>query len=260
MAINNFNKTSRKDDIKLLSIIIAVFIFIVWLCTPPGNKFAQICFYGNNTRLAIAKLANKAETTEYLFHRNNAIYLSRMDRKKAALQEMDKAVMTFPVYMSDAKLESLYKDRAQLRIFYKEYNGALDDYLRVSSLNLVDKLRIALLYKEKGLYKYAMSYCNSILDLDYKAYAGYACVADLYAGVGRYDASVKVFDLLIDRAPNKAKYYLDRAGYKQKSGDFEGYDADMKKAKEISPIIDNSNLIDETLNPKALTISIVSIK
>ena len=47
--ITNFQKQSRKDDVKLLVWIVVGFLFIAWFCSPPGNKLLQLCFWGNNT-------------------------------------------------------------------------------------------------------------------------------------------------------------------------------------------------------------------
>ena len=257
--ITNFNNKNRKDDTKILCLIILGFLFVVWLCTPPGNKFAQICFYGNKTQYFVAKMTKSTEELEeWKFHRNNAIYLTRMERKKSSLTEMDNAIKTLPSYMSEGEVAQLYYDRANLRIFWGEYKGALDDYLKVPTPGLTDRFKIALLYKKSGKNKLALSYCNSILNTDPQAYIGYACMADVYAGVGRYNTSVKVYDLLIDRAHNRARYYADRALYKKKSGDISGYHADMNKAKELMPNIDEKiTIIEDTLKPKKLTIDII---
>ena len=83
--IANFNEHRRKDDKKILAIIITLFIFAVWLFTPPGNKFAQICLYSNTTRFLIAKLVNPSEVNEWKFHRNNAVYLTQMNMKDKAI-------------------------------------------------------------------------------------------------------------------------------------------------------------------------------
>ena len=131
--ITNFNKKNRNDDIKLLTGIVVTFLFVVWLCTPPGNKFAQICFYGNNTQFLIAKMTKpKSDLNEWIFHRNNAIYLTQMERKSASLREMDNAIKTLPSYASESELIKLYSDRANLRMFWGEYKAALDDFLRIN--------------------------------------------------------------------------------------------------------------------------------
>ena len=54
--ITNFQKQSRKDDVKLLVWIVVGFLFIAWFCSPPGNKLLQLCFWGNNTKYFITKL------------------------------------------------------------------------------------------------------------------------------------------------------------------------------------------------------------
>ena len=256
--IKNLKPETKKNDTKLLVMIIVGFLFIVWLCTPPGNKFMQICFWGNNTKFMIAKMQNKDETTAYKFYRNNAIYLAKMEMKDQALKEMDKAIESLPAYMPDSTLESLYKDRAQLKLFYRDYKGALNDYTKVSSsLDFNDYFKLAMLYKVNGNNKHAAQYCNKIIATDSTAYSGYLCLADVYAGIGRPDASVRIFDLLIDRVPGRAKYYADRAGYKLKMGDQKGNYDDMEKAKELAPSMDfDSSLVQETLEPKILTLTI----
>ena len=110
--ITNIKKKSRKDDTKILSWIVFGFLFIAWLCTPPGNKFLQICFWGNNTKMFVEKMMNNSAATEYVFHRNNAVYLAKMySNKNSALIEMNKAIETLPSYASDSELKRLYKDR-----------------------------------------------------------------------------------------------------------------------------------------------------
>ncbi len=256
--ISNFNKPSRKDDIKLLSCIIAAFLFIVWLCTPPGNKFIQMCFWGNHVKYFVAKLSKESDTTEYIFHRNNAIYLAKMYKKKNyAIDEMNKAIGTAPAYLSQKELNSLYKDRAKIKLFLGDYNGALDDYLHSGDVDLIENLTVAMLLKEKGKFKLAGNYCNAILDVDSTAYAGYACLSELYAALQRYDVSIRIWDLAIDRKKNNPRAYMDRAKLKKIIGDTKGYEADLAKAKEYLPSIDeNDSIIYDALHPKILTLQI----
>lgn len=257
--ITNFNNNQRKNDIIALSIIVMVFFFIAWLCTPPGNKFAQLAFYGNHTQFLIAKMAkSNDELNEWLFHRNNAVYLIRMENPSEAIKEMNKAINTYPVYMSETRLKTLYLERAQMRMFNKDYNGALSDYMRIQNLSLLDRFRVALMFKAIGNNNYALRYCNSILDVDHLAYAGYACLADVYAGVGKYDVAVRVYDLLIDRSSGRAKYYVDRAKYKKLCGDHAGYNEDIKIAKNMAYKIDlDYSIVRETLYPKMLDLDIM---
>ena len=260
--ITNFKSQKRKEDAKILTWVIVGFLFVAWLCTPPGNKFLQICFLGNNTRFIIAKLTNNAEATSYMFYRNNAVYLAKMyPHRDTALKEMDKAIQSVPAYISDRELKALYKDRAYIRMYLGDYRGALNDFIQAGNVTFSDYLKIALLYKEVGMYKQAMSFCNAILNVDGTAYSGYACLSYLYDTAGRPDISIKVWDLALSRRPNNARAYADRALLKKKIGDFDGYNKDLAKAKEYSPTINiKQSIIEDTLHPKILTLTVKPIK
>lgn len=256
--INNFQPQNKKNDIKFLLWIVLGFLFVAWLCTPPGNKFLQICFWGNNTKFLISKVTHNAEATEYIFHRNNAVYLAKMYKnKKKALKEMDRAIETIPTYIANSELESLYKDRANIRLMAGDYKGALNDFLNSGKIDFTDYLKVAMLFKEGGNYRAAMSYCNAILDIDNTAYAGYACLSELYTSINRPDLALNVWNLAVDRKPNLARGYVDRAFVKKQLGDLEGYNKDIAKAKEVSPTINiEESIIEDTLHPKILTLTI----
>lgn len=258
MIVNSKENINRKSDAKFLAWVLVGFVLAVWLCTPPGNKFMQICFWGNHTQHFIAKIMNKGEDTEYIFHRNNAVYLARMEMPKQALIEMNKAIQSFPAYISDTELEKLYKDSATLKMFYGDYKGALNDYLKVKNLDFTDKFKLAMLLKTAGKNKLALDYCNSMFANDPNGYAGYICIAEVYAEVGRPDASVNVLNLLIQKSPNRAQYYADRAHYKRLLGEMAGADQDLAKAKELNPHLRlNSSIVKDTLEPKVLPLSII---
>lgn len=258
--IQNFKQQSRKDDLKVLLIIIAVFVFVIWLCTPPGNKFLQMCFWGNHVKYAAAKVFDKDALAESTFHRNNAIYIAQMygtKQKKTAISEMDKAIQLLPAYVSDDELKSLYKDRAYIKLYVGDYNGALEDFLHSEKIDFNDNLKVAMLFKQKGKYRLAMSYCNAILDVDGNAYAGFACLSDLYASAGRPDIGVKLWDLSIDRTKNNPRAYVERAKLKKAMGDMNGYNKDLETAKSYSPALDeNYSITEEALHPKKLLLSI----
>lgn len=255
--ISNFNKKNKKDDVIRLLCLVIVIVLVVWFCSPPKDKVAQLSYCGNNIKFLLAKLTTpKEKFNEWIFHRNNAVYLTKMDNKISALTEMDKAIKTFPSSMPDEKLFDLYKERAQIRLYFGKYDGALSDYLRVKNPGLMDKFRIALLYKNKGNYQEALSYCNSILSTDPNAYIGYACLADMYASVEKFDYAIKAYDILIDRTRGRARYFADRAKYKEKTGDIEGATADIASAKELSPNVDlDFNIVEEALHPKKLKLN-----
>ena len=89
-----------------------------------------------------------------------------------------------------------------------------------------------------------------------KDYSGYACISDLYDSVGRTELAIKVWDLAIDRKKNFPRAYASRALLKQKLGDSQGYDDDIKKAKEYANNIDiKRSIIDDTLHPRDLLLS-----
>ena len=250
---------SRKNDAKIIAWIIIGFLFVAWLCTPPGNKFLQVCFWGNNTKLFIAKLTNKDAATEYIFHRNNAIYLAKMypNDKKKALIEIDRAIRTIPTYAPEADLYALYKDRAYINLFLGNYRASLSDFINSKNITFNDNLTVAMLFKEVGNYKEAQKYCNEILNYDSTAYAGFACLADLYTNVGKPEVAIRIWDLAIDRRPNNPRAYADRANIKKSIGDFAGYESDLKKAKEYSPTINLTESITyDALHPKVLILSI----
>lgn len=252
--IKNLNKKNRKDDIILLSILIFAFLFALWLCTPPGNKFAQICFYGNHMQYFVAKVTkSNDDLNEWKFYYNNAVYLAQMEMYKDAVKEINKCIQKAPGYLSEAELNRLYLTSAKIKMYAQDFSAALDDYLKCTSLEYMDKFRVALLYRRLGNSKYALVYCNDIGAVDSKAYAAYVCVADIYAGINRYDIATKVFDVLIDRSPNRARYYADRAVYKKLDNDFIGYEEDMKKARDLDPDVkEESTLIKDTLYPKGV--------
>ena len=141
----------------------------------------------------------------------------------------------------------------------KLLSNGMCSYLYVNSgqININDCLTVAMLFKLVGNYREAMSYCNEILEKDNLAFAGYACLSDLYDSYGRPDYALKVWDLAIDRKTSNARFYAERAKIKKKMGDIEGYNADVKIAKEYSPTIDiDESIIDQVLSPKILSLAI----
>ena len=256
--ISNFNKPNRKDDFKLLTLVIAIFICILWLCTPPGNKFLQMCFFGNHVKYFIVKITDNDATTKYIFHRNNAIYLAKLYKNKPyAVEEMNKAIEAAPSFVADSEMKLLYKERAQIKLYVGDYNGALDDYLHSENISFTENLTVAMLLKERGNYRLAGTYCNAILNTDAMAYAGYACLSELYTSIGKYETALHLWDLAIDRNKNNPRAYLDRAKIKKKIGDIKGYEDDVVLAKKYLPTIDEDESITyDALHPKILSLQI----
>jgi len=257
--MTNYNKKNRKDDIRLLMIVVSVFLLVAWLCSPPGNKFLQICFWGNNTKLFIAKMLNNSEVNEYMFYRNNAVYLAKMfpKDKKKAVNEINKAIATIPSYVSDKQYKELYKDRAYIELYYGDYKSALNDFLRSGELSYTEYLPVALLFKELGDYRKAIPYCNAILNIDSTAYAGFVCLSEIYSSANRPDVALKIWDVAIDRKPNNARFYLERSKVKTMLGQYSEAEKDVNIAKSYMPNLDTKqSLVQDTLKPKILSLTI----
>ena len=236
MEINNFKIGNRKDDIKILFMIIFIFFFIVWLLTPPGNKFVQVCFWGHNVQYVVTKIVDKNATEEYLFYWKNAVYLAQLKDRKA-ITEINKAIQKAPRYLSKEEINNLYRDEANINIIFKQYLDALNAYLKLKNFESSDYIKIAMLLKKQEKYPLAVSYCNKLFSYELAKEDGLACIADVYATAGKFNSSVKIYDYLINRNSNRAEYYMQRADYKRLTGDFIGQREDIRKAQELDPKI-----------------------
>ncbi len=89
----------------------------------------------------------------------------------------------------------------------------------------------------------------------------FACFADIYNSTGCSEVALKVWDVAIDKKKNNPRAYVDRAKVKKALGDLEGYENDIKLAKEFLPSIDvESSIIDETLNTRLLDLRVIKIR
>ncbi len=259
----NKNYKAGRDVTKAPVLFILFFILmVIWLLTPPGNKIAQVCLYGTKVQHFITQLTNPESVSEWIYHRNSAIYFGKMKYKKEALVEMKKAIDSYPVEAEEKGLDQLYRDSAILNLYFGEYKAALSDYMMVhSELDIYDTLRIALLWKLNGDNKRALTYCNMIFNMGNYTYAGYACIAEVYAEAGQPDAAVRVYDILIDSVGKRAKYYAERAKYKKMCGLNESAEEDIKKAKELMPYIDlDASIINDVMKPKHLMLNTIPQK
>ena len=243
-------------DIKFIIAVIIVCTVILWLCIPNINKFAQMSLWGNKIQYYIANLTGE-NTEEYLFHRNNAVYLAKMSKQnKDAISEMNKAIETLPNFANDIELNKLYKDRGCINLYLGNHKDALSDYIRSKEISFSDYLTVALLFQEINKYNYAQSYCNAILYTDSSAFSGYACLAYLYEKAGQPQTAIKVWDVAISRGQNKAKSYANKARILKDLGYIRDYEKNMKKAEELNSKINlEHSIIENTLNPPILTLS-----
>lgn len=253
------NVISKKDDTKFLISIILIFAFVIWLFAPPGNKFLQIQYFLDNIKYQFENHSQNSKMNEYMHLRNNAIYIAKLYPKqpKRALYLIDKSIASVPDFMVENELPKLYKDRAYIKLFLGDKKGALADFLKSSNYDFNDNFTIAILLTDMKKYKLASKYCDNILQFDINAFYGYACLSYVYESAGYLQTAISLYDISIDRKPNNAKAYLERARLKQKTGDIDGYNADIKKAQEYSNFIDlNSSLIKDAIGTEELHLQI----
>ena len=253
MAIKGYNEHTKKDDIKCLISIAVIFACVFWYFCPPDNKIGHIKYWTYN---ALSTFKNK--DSDYNYYRNQAIYLANLNKKEASYKQINEAIKIASGDASDSDLEELYKVRGKIKIYFKDYKSALNDYLKANTYDITEMLTISQLYKLNGNKKEALSACNGIINMYEKAYAGFACLADVYANVGRYDVAVKVYDLYLDKTNISARGLADRAYYKKKMGDFEGAKADLEAAKNINAqTSEKITILDDTLKIKHLDLPIL---
>lgn len=262
MIIKEKNSVQKKQEKKIIMVSIFFLSIIVWLCTEPINKIAQFGFWENSVKHLIAKIHHE-DTNEYLFHRNNAIYLAKMypDNKKAAIVEMDKAIATAPSIASESDVEKLYLDRAQINYFLGNYEQSLSDYMRAKDyISFTDYLPVALMFANRGNYKHAQYYCGKILNLDINAFSGFICTSYLYEKAGLPEASLKIWDFVITSEKYKAKAHVAKAYIKKRMGDEAGYEQEIANAKKINRAVDISDYVNNALHPKVLLLNPTKIK
>ena len=252
--IRNYNKKNQKIN-AIISVIIIVVVF--WLLTPPVNKFVQLCYWGSNVYMTVSKIFGNENSKEYVFRRNNAVYLAKMNDMKASIVEINKAIDLVPNYASSNEMDEFFKDRARIYLIAKRYDDALSDYTRCANLDIFDSVRVAMLFKKKGNLKYAGKYCNNVISENPDLYLGYACLADVYSAANRDDVSIRLMDLLLDKTSNRAQYYLDRAYYKYRVGDTAGAYQDELAAEKLSPNYKRVPIMEQVLDPKSITFKIL---
>ncbi|MCQ2754637.1 MAG: hypothetical protein MJ231_06285 [bacterium] len=257
MLSNSSNK-NKKDDLVLLFLLLFAAIFIIWNVTSWGKQLDQIAFVFHKIQHKYMLIVNRDTVEEYKYYRNNAVLFARLKDKTRAYEEIDKAFKTVPHYIKDEVDNSLYRDKAQIETWFGDYKLAISDYARVSDqLSILDKCKMGILFGYIGNKRYAVKFCNDALQQDPNYYLAWACMADVYASVGKYDVAVKLYDYFIDNSQSKsARYYMDRAYYKEKSGDKLGHDDDVAQAHKLNPMMkEDVTIIADTMRPpKGLTL------
>ena len=247
--------SSERPDTSVIVCAVATFLVIIWLFLPPLNKIEQFKYWGNNIQFACTRMFNNNPAVEYIYHKKNSVYLVKMypDNLSKALEEINKAIKTAPGYVSDNELEGLYHDRARIRLFMRDYKGALDDFMKVKNIEFLDRLPIALMLAEKKQFSMAMKQCKKILELDGEAFSGYACMAEIYNQAGKKDAAINVYTFVLDKKKNNYWALLERSKIKKSLNDIKGADEDFAKAKEYARrITAEDSYFEEATSPKMI--------
>ena len=239
-----------------------VTIFMIWLFWPHNNSFIRLSYWSYNLFYNATKVLHIPFSTETMYHRNNAIYLARINKNNSekSLNEIQRAVDLAAAKESTGELEYLYKERAILKLYYGDKDGALEDYEKaVGVINEpMDNMRLAILLTDNHKYKDAVMQCKRIL---WRGTVpppfGYVCLAYVYEKSGSPDAALSVYDWAIDRGRQEAYLYIERANLKKRMGDDEAYIQDINNAKKIDPDI---KIKDDSFTEKALNLKNIPIK
>lgn len=262
MIIKEKTSAQKKKERTSFAIVITLLVTVCWLCHKPLAKVAQIGLWGNEASYQIAKMKHE-DVNEYLFHRNNAIFLAKMhpEDKKSAIIEMDRAIETVPSSTDENNIDKLYLDRAHINYYLGNYEESLSDYMKAKdSITLLDYLPIGLMFANRGNFQHANYYCNKILNMDVNAFSGYACLSFMYEKADMPQAALKVWDYFIASGTNKAKAYVAKAYVKKRMGDNDGFEHEIANAKKINRAVDDSDYIEEALHPKMLNLNTTKIK
>lgn len=250
--IGNFNK-DKNSGIKIVASLVVILIIFVWFLMPPKDKFSQVISWGNNLCWTTAKMLNSSKT--YIFARNDAILTAKMypREKKYSLDKMNNIIKNFPTNGSESELEDLYRDRADIELFFGDYAASLQDFLIHDNAKYTDYLKIAMLYNLLGDKEKALSYCNIIVNSEPVLIDGFACFSKIYEDMGNYEAARNLWELAVDRNRSNAQMRVELGRIKKTLGDIDGGNADMKKAKSMNSNVDlKSTLIQETIRPSKL--------
>lgn len=255
------DKKIVNDDRKFSVMLIILLMFVVWFFSNLERRDIQIKMICNSVRYYYAKITNDNSYSEYIYHRNKAVYLAKLNsprRVKHAIIEMDKAVAVVPDYVSESVLKGLYRDRAYIKLYAGDKKGALHDFLLSGELNLTDDLKVAILLTECEAYGMAVKYCNEILKENNTAVTGYVCLSHVYEQAGKPASALKIYNYAIEnKKPGNPKLYVERALLKKRINDLNGYDEDITLAKGLSPNINvECSLMEEAINPKWLLLSV----
>ena len=255
MKISGFQSRSARDDAMIILLIVAVFILCIWFASPPKNKALQMCYWGYKIKSFYLKKTRNVDINKYRYHVNNAVYLIKLYRKepwslRRALTEMDLAIESFPSAEANNNLKNLYKKRANIKLIAEDYKGALVDYSIAGNLDFNESLRVAILYTKLGKYDEATRDCTNLIQRDASTHVTFACLANVLIQKGQYNEALRLYNISVDRNPNNAQAYMDRAKLKKIMKNEAGYKSDLAIAHEISPLLkEDFSYMDSIITP-----------
>jgi tetratricopeptide (TPR) repeat protein len=135
----------------------------------------------------------------------------------------------------------------------KEYDNALDNYLRLYGINKNDKFLnsiIAQIYLEKGIYITAIEYLQNSINSGATNPHTYYLLAKSYLNIEKYTQAIKNIKIAIDKDASKATYHLLLA--KAYEGDRQNLNAIAQYKKAL--------LLDDTLTLAQKKIAINQIE
>ena len=253
------DKKVVKDDRKFLGFMIFLIIVNIWFFTAPSRRMTQIGLLCNSIKYKQAQLSNDNSLQEYMYHRNNAAYLVKLNNKRRtlhAIKEMDMAINTVPEYVSPEVVQGLYKDRAYIKLFAGDKKGALDDLLLSGNLDINDNMKAAALLIDRQAYSLARKHCMNIINENNAAIAGYVCLSRVYEQAGKLNSARKIYDYAIEtKKPANPKLYAERALFRHRTNDFKGYDEDVAIAKKLSSSVNlEISMMEDAINPKEINL------
>lgn len=131
-----------------------------------------------------------------------------------------------------------YKERAKVRSFLDDCEGAVEDWTQAIWINPND----AYAYQERGHerrnlrdYKGAIEDCNKAIELNPNYASAYYLRAELHYHQDNYQASFEDSDRSIKLDPDYPSAYYQRGQSRSELGDYEGAIKDYEQAFQLTP-------------------------
>lgn len=212
------------------------------------NRLAGLNIADKEYRKAIENI-NKSLNTDSIFFdalRNKIVlniilgqYKSKDDLqdKRIALSLIEQQIQKKP------KDELLYIQRGEMRLLTDDFEGALQDGLKIiknnpGNFSAYDLITVA--YKKLGQWSKTIPYYKKMLELQPDNIKVAYGLAVAYQNANQLESARNLLNDLVDKYPNEANFYISRAKLSALERDEKLSKADYEKAVEIDP--DNYNV------------------